>query len=199
MDRYSFFALLASSLVIIGYIPYIRDIRAGKTKPHIFSWFVWTLMTGIYLFAQLSDGAGIGALTMGATSLMSLYIIIISLKQSERSIKPIDWLSFIISLTALISWILVRTPLYAVILIVIADITAFLPTIRKSYHEPYSETVATFAIAAIKHVINIFSLQSITFISSFYTFYLIIVNIAFVTMLLIRKSKVKDPTLKFPR
>lgn len=187
MDRYSLFAFLASILAIIGYFPYIRDIRAGKTKPHMFSWFVWTLMTGIYLFAQLSDGAGIGALTMGVTTLMSLYIIIISIRKSERTIKLVDWISFIISLIALVSWILVKTPLYAVILIVIADIAAFMPTFRKSYNNPNSETVETFAIAALKHVLSIFSLQSITFISSFYTFYLIFINTVFVSMLIIRR------------
>jgi hypothetical protein len=149
-------------------------------------------MTGIYLFAQVSDGAGIGSVVMGVTTLMSLYIIIISIKKGERSIKPVDWISFMISLIALVSWILVKTPLYAVILIVIADIAAFIPTIRKSYIKPQSETVETFAIAAMKHVFSILALQNISFISSFYTFYLIVINLLFVSMLMIRRKSLQD-------
>lgn len=28
-------------LAFISYAPYIRDILKGRTKPHVYSWFVW--------------------------------------------------------------------------------------------------------------------------------------------------------------
>jgi hypothetical protein len=192
MTIYSFFAIAATILSLVSYIPYLRDIRLGKTKPHIFSWVVWTLMTGIFFFAQLSDGAGIGALTSGVTTCLCLYIIFASLKQSDKSIKSIDYFSLAISIVALLIWYFVKTPLYSVILITIADIAAFLPTIRKSYMKPYSETLSTFVMAGIKHTLNVFSLERITLISSFYTFYLIGANVFFVSLLILRRKALKD-------
>ena len=36
---------VATFLVLVGYIPYLRDIIKGKTKPHIYSWFLWSFVT----------------------------------------------------------------------------------------------------------------------------------------------------------
>jgi hypothetical protein len=33
--------VIAVILTFAGYIPYLRDVFAGKTKPHIYSWFLW--------------------------------------------------------------------------------------------------------------------------------------------------------------
>jgi hypothetical protein len=191
MNVHTFFAVIASAIAIISYIPYIRDIRAKKTRPHIFSWFVWTLMTAIYFFAQLSGGEGVGVLASGFTTVISIYIILASLRQAEKSIKPLDWVCFVISLLALLMWLITSTPVYSVALISFSDLMAFVPTFRKSFVDPYSETLATFLLSAVKHVLIVFSLESITFTTSFYTFYLIVINIVFVAMLIIRRRRVK--------
>lgn len=54
--------LIGSLAVIIAlwsYIAYIRSIFAHQTQPHIFSWSIWTLTTGIAFFAQVAGGGGI--------------------------------------------------------------------------------------------------------------------------------------------
>ena len=193
MTIYTLFAFLATALSIIGYIPYIRDLRKGKTKPHIFSWIIWTMMTAIFFFAQVSDGAGIGALTSGVTTILCLYVIAVSLKLSDKSIKPIDYLSFGISLIALAIWYFVKTPVYSVILITLSDMMALVPTVRKSFMKPYSETLSTYSISGLKHFINLFSLERITFVSSFYTIYLVLANIFLVTFLVLRRRVITKP------
>jgi len=44
--------IIATVLVFIGYIPYLRDIVKGKTKPHIYSWFLWCFVTLIAFALQ---------------------------------------------------------------------------------------------------------------------------------------------------
>lgn len=39
-------------LGIVGYIPYLRDVLRGKTKPHVYTWFVWGLITLIIFALQ---------------------------------------------------------------------------------------------------------------------------------------------------
>lgn len=189
MNIHSLFAFVATAFALASYVPYIRDIRAGKTKPHIFSWTIWGLMTGIYFFAQLSEGAGIGSVVTGITAVICIYIVFASFKQSEKNIKTIDWICLGISLIALVSWLLTKTPNIAVILITIADLAAFIPTFRKVYTLPYSETLATFAMSGIKHFLSVFALEQITFGNSFYTFYLILVNAAIVGLIVWRRRK----------
>lgn len=191
MTIYVIAALIASIISIVSLIPYIKDIISKQTKPHIFTWFVWTLMTGIFFFAQLSDGAGIGALTSGITTILCIIILVLSFKQGDKMIVKSDWLSFVLSLIALLAWALTKSPFYSVIFITISDIIAYIPTVRKSFKEPYSETLSTHLLSGVKHFINVFSLQNITFISSFYTICLIFINFIFVTFLIIRRKAVK--------
>jgi hypothetical protein len=185
------FAVTATIISIISFIPYLRDLRAHKIKPHLFSWVVWSLMTLIYFFAQVSGGAGIGALTTAITGIMTIYIAIVAFRHSDKIIKRVDWISLAISLIALVSWVATNNPVFAVILISISDFAGFLPTVRKSYADPYSETLSLYFMAGIKHILVIFSLQQITLTTSFYTFVLIIENCLFVLMLLYRRNKLK--------
>lgn len=190
MTSYTFFALLASFISIASMIPYIKDIQSKKTKPHVFTWFVWTLMTGIFFFAQLSDGAGVGSLTAGVTTVLCIYILIASFRQGEKLVKPSDWISFSLSLLALLAWASTKSPFYSVILITCADAIAYIPTIRKSYSQPYSETLSTHFFSGIKHSINLLSLANFTFISSFYTICLVVINYCFTAFLLVRRKAV---------
>lgn len=83
-------AILASAIGFLGYIPYYRDIFAGRTKPHVFSWFVWGLVTGIAFFAQIMAGGGAGAWVTGFTSALCTSIAIIALYKGENTITKID-------------------------------------------------------------------------------------------------------------
>jgi len=40
MDIKVTLSIIGIALTFAGYVPYIRDIFKGKTKPHVFSWFV---------------------------------------------------------------------------------------------------------------------------------------------------------------
>src|SRR3989338_264116 len=57
MSEYqSILGMLASIVGIIGYVPYYRDILAGTTKPHPFSWIAFALFLGIAFFGQEVSG-----------------------------------------------------------------------------------------------------------------------------------------------
>ncbi|MCK9351336.1 MAG: hypothetical protein M0P76_00955 [Candidatus Pacebacteria bacterium] len=51
---------------IIGYIPYYRDIFRGKTKPHVFTWLIITIIISFGFYAQIKDGGSVGAWVTGA-------------------------------------------------------------------------------------------------------------------------------------
>lgn len=43
-------ALIAVALAFVSYSFYIRDIFAGRTKPHAFTWGIWAVLAG-FIFA----------------------------------------------------------------------------------------------------------------------------------------------------
>lgn len=74
-------------LTFVGYIPYIRDIINKKTKPHLYSWFLWGFVTFIVFALQVSHQAGIGALVTFAAASMCFIVIILGKKFQSLS-KP---------------------------------------------------------------------------------------------------------------
>jgi len=191
MDYRNIFGALAVLFSIISYIPYIRDIRFGKTRPHIISWSLWTIMTVIGVMAQISDNAGAAVWVGIVTIFICVYIIFLSIKNVDITINKIDIFSLVISLVALLSWYITDTPMYAVTLIVVADFAAFTPTLMKSYFKPYEETLSLYILSAVKHVFSLIALSNFTFITSAYSLYLVIVNLFFVGILFWRRSKFK--------
>lgn len=184
------FGSLSSLISFVVYIPYVIDIFKNKTKPHTFSWFVWTVLSSIAFFIQIVGGAGPGAWLMGTTTLISFFIFTLALKKGTKDITKIDWISLFGALSAMVFWIITKTPLLSVILVIITDGLAWFPTIRKSFYKPFEETIVSYFFNVIKFVLGLLALQTFSFITAFYLIYLIFVNGLFVTFLYIRRRQI---------
>lgn len=182
--------IIATVMAFVSYIPYIRNMLTGKTKPHAFSWLVWGTLTAIAFVGQVSEGAGPGAWVTGFTACVSFFIFITALKTGEKDIAKSDWLSLAGAGIAMLLWWATSDPLIAVVLITLIDALGFYPTFRKSYHKPYQETAVTFAISGLKFVVAIIALENLTPTTWLYPASLVLMNGIFVIMLLIRRKQV---------
>lgn len=182
--------IIATVMALVSYVPYIRNMLSGKTKPHAFSWLVWGMLTAIAFVGQISDGAGPGAWVTGFTAFVSFFIFITALRTGEKDITRSDWLSLIGAGVAMLLWWATSDPLIAVVLITIIDALGFYPTFRKSYQKPHQETAITFAISSLKFIIAIIALENLTPVTWLYPASLVVMNGVFVIMLLIRRKQV---------
>lgn len=80
-------------LAFAGLIPYIFDILRGKTKPHVFTWVVWALVTFLAFLAQWRSGGGAGSWTTGITGLLTIFIAMLSLGKGSKDITSRMWSS----------------------------------------------------------------------------------------------------------
>ena len=133
---------IAVILTFVGYFPYIADIFRGKTKPHLFSWLIWGITTGIVYALQVSAGAGAGSWVTLCLTIIMVFILLISFKRGEKNIKRVDVIFLALALLSLPLWLLVKQPVLSIILLSVIDISGFVPTIRKSWNSPYSETLS---------------------------------------------------------
>src|SRR5262245_53842960 len=132
---------LAVGLTFVMFLPYIRSIRRGDTKPHVFSWVIWGLGTLIVFFAQLAGHAGLGAWPIGVSGLISGYIAILAyLKRADTLITTTDWAFFWAALAALPLWFLTADPLWAVVTLTVVDLIGFGPTFRRGFSHPRDES-----------------------------------------------------------
>ncbi len=178
----------------IQYVPYIRDILARRTKPHAFSWFVWGLPCGIVFAAQWVQGGGAGSWATGVTALLCTGIFVLSLFYGEKEITPVDWIGFISALIALALWAATKDPLGSVILITLADVLGFVPTIRKSVKKPRQETLSTYFIGGLKWLIALPALGAFSWTVWLYPVAMIGANWLFIPFVLARRAALAAET-----
>ena len=181
-------AIIAAALAIVGNIPYLRDIIKGRVKPHPYTWLVWSIVSCIIFFGQLAKGAGIGALPTAASEVFTVIIFFFSLKYGFKHIKKIDTVFFIIALLGIIPWILTKDPTISVIIAVGIDLTAFVPTIRKTFLSPATETPLLFGTNVLRHILMLFSLQAYNNATTLHWIAMITTN-TIMTVLILRKKK----------
>ncbi len=181
-------------LIFIGYAPYVFNILKGRTRPHVFSWFIWGLTTGIVYALQVSAGAGVGAWVTLCITLVLISVFFLSLKNGNKDIRKIDIVFFVSALIAIPVWLVVKQPVISIILLATIDMIGFAPTIRKSWNDPYSETLSLYTITTFRHGLTIFALEKLNFITLLYPVIWVIANAAFAIILIIRRNKIsKNP------
>jgi hypothetical protein len=183
--------IIAVILVFIGYAPYLRDVIKGKTKPHVYSWIIWTLETAIIAALQISAGAGAGAWVSLAVVVLGIFVLILGIRNGKRDITIIDTIFFLLSFVALFLWLVIKQPVLSVILVSTVDILGFVPTIRKSWNKPHSETLFSYELGAFRHGLSILALQQYSIITWLNPVAWAIANILFSAILIIRRKQLK--------
>ncbi len=174
---------------LVSYGFYFYGIYRGKTKPHVFTWFVWTILNGIVFFAQIYKGGGFGSWIVGVNALSCLAVTIAAIIYGEKHITRADWFSFFGALSGIALWLITKNPLLAVILSSVVDIFAIIPTFRKSYYKPQEENALAFTFDTIKFALSLFALKSFNLTTVFYPASVVLIDSVLVLMILIRRKK----------
>lgn len=182
------FTAIGIVFLAISYGTYLVSIFKGKTRPHPFSWFIWALLTGIAFFAQIADGAGIGATITALSAIISLFIAGIGyVKRKNIVISQSDKWVFVLALLSIPLWLVTDTPLWSVILITVIDAAGFYPTFRKSWFSPEQEFSFSYSMGGMKHLLTLFALENYSIITALYPFSLVIMSFSFIGLLYYRR------------
>lgn len=182
---------IAVILTFVSYIPYYRDILRGKTRPHIYSWSLWGLLTVLLVALQIRGGAGPAVWVTASAGLLCLGVVFLSLKNGKKDITASDTVTAILSLVAIFFWLVVDQPVISIILVIIADMLAFIPTIRKSYIDPYSETLSLYVTNSLRFVLALVAVEQYTFLSTSWIIAWIVGNALLSVLLIVRRGQMK--------
>jgi hypothetical protein len=167
---------IAVLLAIAGNVPYLRDVITRKIRPHPYTWLVWSIVSGVTFFGQVAKGAGIGAIPTGASELFTIVIFLFSLRYGFANIAKRDTYFLVIALLGLIPWALTKDPTLSVIIVVGIDVVAFIPTLRKSWLQPRTETWTLYAMNVLRHLLTLFSLEAYNIATTLHSFAMIVTN-----------------------
>lgn len=174
------FAIIAAILAFIGNISYLKDVLNDRVQPHPYTWFIWTIVSMTTFFGGLAKGAGIGALPTGVAEGFTIIIFFFSLKHifkgRWRRIRTIDHYFLVIALLGLIPWAFTNDPTISVIIVVLVDIVAFIPTLRKTWDNPKTEQPLLYEMNIARHVLTLFSLGAYNIATMFHSIAMICTN-----------------------
>ncbi|KKP59608.1 MAG: hypothetical protein UR53_C0001G0108 [Candidatus Magasanikbacteria bacterium GW2011_GWC2_34_16] len=173
--------VIASAIIsVFGSIAYIRDTFLGKTKPNRVTWFLWALAPLIGTGAALSAHADPWATTrIFLAGFLPLIILIVSFfnKKSYWKLTTFDFLCGFCSLLAIIMWAIIDSPQLAILLAAIGDGFAAIPTIRKAWTNPETETGLTFIFGLTATLLVLPSITIWNIENSAFQIYLLASNI----------------------
>lgn len=185
------FAIIASVLAIVGNIPYLIDVYKKRVEPHAYTWFIWSIVSCVIFFGQVVKGAGVGAIPTAISEIFTIVIFFFSLNNGFKNITKIDHIFLVSALLGLIPWFLTKDPTISVIIVVFIDLVAFMPTLRKTYKYPKTETPVLYSMNVLRHGLALFSLQAYNIATMLHSFSMIITN-TMMTVFIVRKRKINE-------
>lgn len=188
MDIKLVLGVVTALFALPTFIPYIRDIIAGKTEPHTYSWLIWTILQTIGVIAGLRAGGGYGLWGLALGAFFCSVIFLLSLRYGTKNITRFDAYCLAAALVTLALYLFTDNGLLAVSLVAVIDFVGFLPTFRKGWEEPYSETLFTFGLSAFGNLLSMFALQEYTLTTVLYVGSLLFTNTTFSLMLWYRRT-----------
>lgn len=174
-----YFVIFGAMLNLFGASTYIKDTLKGKTKPNRVSWFLWALVPLIAFFIQRNEGVGWANLLTFMVGFVPLIILIASFvnKQSYWAITKFDIICGLFSLAGILFYLLASNAVVAVMLLILADGLAALPTLQKSLKYPETESYTTFLCGVGNSTITLLSLHTFSFLFLGFPVYILIMDI----------------------
>jgi hypothetical protein len=184
---------IAICLTFVAFVPYIISIIKGGVKPHVFSWVIWSITTLTVFAAQWSEGAGVAAWSTGISGCVTIIVAILAFyRRSDITITRSDWVFFIIALMSLPLWVLSSDPMWTVIILTGIDVIAFIPTIRKTYVLPYSESIAFIAIFAVRDLLVLGALEHYSVTTMIFPAAISISCTILIILMVVRRATIKS-------
>lgn len=188
-DLKSILGAASAILLLFGYVPYIRSVAVGRTKPHAFSWLIWGLLAAIGFAAQVVKGAGAGSWMTGFEILMYFTVFALALIKGVRRFDSLDWYTLGLAFLAIALWTITNQPLFAAVLVTLGDAIGFVPTFRKGYAKPHEEHLGPYVFGTIASVCAVLAISEYSATTWLYPFSLILTNGAFTALLLFRRPR----------
>lgn len=172
--------LTSIALSVYGSYNYIYDTLKGTTRPNRVSQSLWAIAPLIGVGAALSSGADwMTTVRTFMAGFVPFVIVIASFANKNGYWKTtrFDYLCGVFSVIALVLWLAADLPIYAVLLAATADFFAAIPTIKKSWTNPESETGIAYVMSLCSVLVTIPTIKVFDIQNTAFQIYLLVVNI----------------------
>ncbi len=172
------FVYLASLISLAGGVLYIRDTLRGLTEPNRVTWSLWGLLPLLAFAIERQNHVGISSLFTLMLGLVPIAIVIASFRNPNATWKigRFDLACGAISLAGVVVWLFIDQPTLALVTFVVADVFAALPTVRKSWLEPETESWFAFFAGVLSSGITLMTLNEWTTIGALFPLSILVMD-----------------------
>jgi hypothetical protein len=141
--------VLAALLGIVGTVPYVRDTLRRATRPHRGAWLIWSVLAVVATLSQRADGASWSLVMCVTQVVMDCLVLLLAIRLGTGGVGRADGALLALAGAGVAGWALAGDPVVATACVIAADALAFVLMLPKSWYDPASETLSTFAIASL--------------------------------------------------
>ena len=141
--------VLAGVVALADTVPYVRDILRGTTRPHRGTWLIWGVLAVVVCLSQWSDGGSWSLIMAAAQAVVTSVVFLLAIHRGVGGVGIADLVMIAIAGAGVIGWLVADEPVVATACVVGADLIGVAMMVPKTYRDPESETLSTFALASL--------------------------------------------------
>jgi hypothetical protein len=143
------FGVLAGVIGVIDMIPYVRDTVRRSTRPHRGTWLIWGVLATVVCLSQRADGGSWSLIMAGTGAVLAGLVFVLALRLGTGGVGVWDIALILLACAGVAGWIVIDEPMVATLCVVAADLIAAGMMVPKTWRDPESETLSTFAFASL--------------------------------------------------
>lgn len=182
---------VAVAFQLLGGGVYVRDTLRGRTKPNRVSWALWGAAPLLGVLIALLEGTASWALLPVFMAGFIPVLVLLSSYFNENAYWHLDRFDYACAAfggLSLIIWLWASQPAVAIVMLVLTDGLAALPTIRKAWSSPETETSTAYFAALFGGIVALANVQHWTALQYAFPAYLVLIN-AVLVFAILRQAK----------
>lgn len=184
-------------LALVSPISYARSMIKGQAKPHKVTRLIVWLVSITALLGVVGSSNLAGILFAGIFLARATFLFGMSLKYGVGGSTRLDKICLVGGIAALSTYALTGNGLYAILLGILTDIIAFVPTFVKTWHQPETEDPTYFFIEMIAAICGILAVGEIR-VDILFPIYFTVCNILLLIFIYRKKLPFRLTVTKAP-
>lgn len=153
--------VVAAVLHGAAYVMYMRQAKLGKSKPNPISWSIWAFLAvmNVSTFTAMSDLVSALQFVTGTVACIVTFLYVLRIGKFEWPERGAsEWKIFGLALLAAIVWYVFRSAEGANMIVLVAFLISFKPTLDGVKEDPENETARPWWIWTLAFVLTIVNL-----------------------------------------
>jgi hypothetical protein len=183
--------VLAGALGAADTVPYVRDILAGRTRPYRWTWLIWAVLAIVVCASQRADGASWSLVMAAVQAVLTSVIFALAIRRGEGALGAVERVILAVAAGGVVGWLIADEPVVATACVVAADLIGAAMMLPKTYRDPESETLATFALASVAGAFAAGAVGRLDASLLLYPVYFCVANAAIALLIVSRRGQVR--------